>query len=106
MAGWKHGGKIYADFLRMSDLGEAKKHGRDGRNTCWVLRKALEGASEEGRSLEVRVAIGEITKVLGDVERDIGINAKYSFDGMDVDDAKGGVAGMLEGYRRALGAVV
>jgi hypothetical protein len=70
------------------------------------LRKALERASEEGRSLEVRVAIGEITKVLGDVERDIGINAKYSFDGMDVDDAKGGVAGMLEGYRRALGAVV
>jgi nuclear pore complex protein Nup98-Nup96 len=106
LAGWKHGGKVYADFLRLNDLGEAKKHGRDGRNACWVLRKGLEGASEEGRSLEVRVAMGEITKVLGDVERDIGINAKYSFDGMDVDDVKGGVTGMLDGYRRALGAVV
>jgi nuclear pore complex protein Nup98-Nup96 len=104
---WKHGGKIYAEFLRLSDLGEAKKHGRDGRNVCWVLRKALEGASGAGRSLEVRVAMGEITKVLGDVERDIGINAKYSFDGMDVDDdAKGGVAGMWDGYRKALGVVV
>jgi len=107
LVGWKHGGKVYADFLRLSDLGEAKKHGREGRNTCWVLRKGLEGASEEGRSLEVRVAIGEITKVLGDVEREIGINAKYSFDGMDVDDVvKGGVAGMWDGYRKALGAVV
>jgi nuclear pore complex protein Nup98-Nup96 len=107
LADWKHGGKIYADFLRLSNHREARKQGRDIRNACWVLRKGLEGASEEGRSLEVRVAIGEITKVLGDVERDIGVNAKYSFDGMDVDgDVKGGVAGMLDGYRKALGAVV
>jgi nuclear pore complex protein Nup98-Nup96 len=107
LADWKHGGKIYADFLRLSNHREARKQGRDVRNACWVLRKGLEGTSEEGRSLEVRVAIGEITKVLGDVERDIGVNAKYSFDGMDVDgDVKGGVAGMLDGYRKALGAVV
>jgi nuclear pore complex protein Nup98-Nup96 len=108
LADWKHGGKIYADFLRLDGLVEAKKHGRDARNACWVLRKGLEGASEEGRSLEVRVAMGEIAKVLGDVERDIGIHAKYSFDGMDVDDdvKKGGVAGMLDGYRKALGVVV
>jgi len=106
LADWKHGGKVYADFLRLIDLSEAKRHGRDGRNACWVLRKGLEGVSEEGRSLEVRVAIGEITKVLADVERDIGINPKYSFDGMDVDDVKGGVTSMLDGYRRALGVVV
>jgi len=106
LADWKHGGKVYADFLRLSDLSETKRHGRDGRNACWVLRKDLEGVSEEGRSLEVRVAIGEVTKVLGDVERDIGINPKYSFDGMDVDDVKSGVTGMLDGYRRALGVVV
>lgn len=107
-ADWKHGGKIYADFVRLKELNGNKKHGRDGRNTCWVLRKGLEAAPDADRSLEVRVAIGEIFRVLGDVEREVGVNPKFNFDGMDVDGevSSGGVKGMLDGYRRALGVVV
>lgn len=107
--GWKHGGKVYVDFLRLHDLAEPKRRGRDGRNASWVLRKALEGASDDAsRSLEVRVALGEVQRVLENVEREVGLSdSKWDLDSMDVDGPKSaGVAGMLEGYRSALGVVV
>jgi nuclear pore complex protein Nup98-Nup96 len=113
--GWKHGGKIYADFVHLIALNQKQKTSRDGRNTCWVLRKGLESAQQDelvgnnsSRSLEVRVAMGEIFRVLGEVEREIGINARYSFDdAMEVDGvAERGGKGLLEGYRKALGVVV
>jgi nuclear pore complex protein Nup98-Nup96 len=113
--GWKHGGKIYADFVRLNALSEKQKTNREGRNTCWVLRKGLEGAQQDdimsggnGKSLEVRVAMGEIFRVLGEVEREIGVNPRFSFgEGMDVDgEGERGGKGLLEGYRKALGVVV
>lgn len=109
-AGWKHGGKIYADFLRLIDLPGAKRAGRDGRNVCWVLRKGLQGVEglEVGQvGLEVRVAMGEVWKVLGEVERETGMGSKFDFDeGEEVSGGLEGVGGLLEGYRRALGRVV
>ena len=112
--GWKHGGKLYADFVRLLNLGEKQKTSREGRNTCWVLRKGLEGAQHDemlgvgSKSLEVRVAMGEIFKVLGEVEREIGVNARYSFsEEMELDgEGERGVKGLLDGYRKALGVVV
>lgn len=112
--GWKHGGKLYADFVRLINLGQKQKTNREGRNTCWVLRKGLEGAQHDemlgvgSRSLEVRVAMGEIFKVLGEVEREIGVNARYSFsEEMELDgEGERGVKGLLDGYRKALGVVV
>jgi hypothetical protein len=61
-----------------------------------------------GKSLEVRVAMGEIFRVLGEVEREIGVNPRFSFgEGMDVDgEGERGGKGLLEGYRKALGVVV
>jgi nuclear pore complex protein Nup98-Nup96 len=113
--GWKHGGKIYADFVRLNGLSQKQKTGREGRNTCWVLRKGLEGSQQDElaggatKSLEVRVAMGEIFRVLGEVEREIGVNPRFSFDeSMEVDgeaEAMGG-KGLLDGYRKALGLVV
>jgi hypothetical protein len=53
--------------------------------------------------------MGEIFKVLGEVEREIGVNPRFSFDeAMEVDgEAEGaGVKGLLDGYKRALGVVV
>lgn len=117
-AGWKHGGKVYADFVRLNALSPKQKTGREGRNTCWVLRKGLEGAQQDelvgsggaSKSLEVRVAMGEIFKVLGEVEREIGMNPRFSFDeSMEVDgqgEGLDGGKGWLEGYKRALGVVV
>lgn len=112
--GWKHGGKIYADFVRLNGLTYKQKTSREGRNTCWVLRKGLEGSQQDelaggsSKSLEVRVAMGEIFRVLGEVEREIGINPRYSFgDDMEVDgEGEFGGKGLLEGYRKALGVVV
>jgi nuclear pore complex protein Nup98-Nup96 len=114
--GWKHGGKIYADFVRLNALSEKQKTNREGRNTCWVLRKGLEGAQQDelvsgggnGKSLEVRVAMGEIFRVLSEVEREIGVNPRFSFgEGMDVDgEGERGGRGLLDGYRKALGVVV
>jgi nuclear pore complex protein Nup98-Nup96 len=113
--GWKHGGKIYADFVRLNGLTYKQKTGREGRNTCWVLRKGLEGAQQDelvggtSKSLEVRVAMGEIFRVLGEVEREIGVNPRFSFDeAMEVDgeaEVAGG-KGLLDGYKKALGVVV
>jgi nuclear pore complex protein Nup98-Nup96 len=113
--GWKHGGKIYADFVRLNGLTYKQKTGREGRNTCWVLRKGLEGAQQDElaggptKSLEVRVAMGEIFKVLGEVEREIGVNTRFSFDeAMEVDGEAeiASVKGLLDGYKRALGVIV
>jgi nuclear pore complex protein Nup98-Nup96 len=113
--GWKHGGKIYADFVRLNGLTYKQKTGREGRNTCWVLRKGLEGAQQDElvggatKSLEVRVAMGEIFRVLGEVEREIGVNPRFSFDeAMEVDGEAevAGVKGLLDGYKKALGVVV
>jgi nuclear pore complex protein Nup98-Nup96 len=113
--GWKHGGKIYADFVRLNGLSQKQKTGREGRNTCWVLRKGLEGSQQDElaggatKSLEVRVAMGEIFRVLGEVEREIGVNPRFSSDeSMEVygeAEAMGG-KGLLDGYRKALGLVV
>ncbi|KAM0716776.1 hypothetical protein Q7P37_008221 [Cladosporium fusiforme] len=109
-AGWKHGGKVYADFLRLLDLPDAKRNGRDGRNACWVLRKDLEGVDEAAsgkKGLEVRVALGEVWKVLGEVERETGMGNKWEFEDGEADvPMKEGVVGLLEGYRAALGVVV
>jgi hypothetical protein len=46
--------------------------------------------------------------VLGEVEREIGVNPRFSFgEGMDVDgEGERGGKGLLEGYRKALGVVV
>jgi lipopolysaccharide biosynthesis regulator YciM len=80
-----------------------------------VLRKGLEGAQQDElvggatKSLEVRVAMGEIFRVLGEVEREIGVNPRFSFDeAMEVDgeaEVAGG-KGLLDNYKRALGVVV
>ena len=107
---WKFGGNIYATFLRLINLSDGKKKGRDGRNGCFILRRELQQADADDAnrflSLEMRVARMEMWRVLRETMREIGMESRRGVgkDG-DAVGKKGRVEGMLDGYRRALGVV-
>ncbi|KAK6437200.1 hypothetical protein LTR95_006599 [Oleoguttula sp. CCFEE 5521] len=109
---WKTGGKLYADFLLLHDMEPRKRQGRDGRNVCYALGKALSAATEKAQDgevempLVVRAAMGEMMKKVRAVEKEEGFEGALK-DGKRSSGQEVGwprVEKMWEGYRMTLSA--
>nr|OQO26906.1 hypothetical protein B0A51_07353 [Rachicladosporium sp. CCFEE 5018] len=109
---WRTGGKLYADFSLLHDMEPRKRQGRDGRNVCYALGKALSaatGKAQDGKvemPLVVRVALGEMEQKVRAVEKEEGFEGALKDKKVDAkrDVDTGKVEKMWEGYRLALSA--
>ena len=103
---WKRGGQVYADFVRLV-RGQGRERNVDA--LAQKLRKGLAG-TESGagakRSLEERVAVREMKRIVEEVEAEGGEGEEVDMGGMSTGAAGGEGSKMLEVYRRAMGVVV
>ena len=108
---WAKGGQVYADFLRFVT---GKGRERNVAGLVQKLRKGLQGMEGSGvvgkRSLEERVAVGEMRRVVEEAEGEggegdsgnVGMSGRAGGSG---GEGMGEGSRMLEAYRRAMGVV-
>lgn len=95
--GWERGGQVFADFAALETLSTGRKYAQEGHelmNRLQIGLQAMEHA-ESNPSLEVKVAVVEMRRVLKETIREY--NASGS--GFEAHGAEGG----MEGVERSLG---
>jgi nuclear pore complex protein Nup98-Nup96 len=93
---WKSGGQVYMDFVRMVKARQAQSGAGSGLGK---LRQRLRNMGDKAKSLEERVAVVEMERVVGEVMREEG---EVGRGGRKGTAGKSGV-GLLERYQRAMG---
>lgn len=105
--GWEQGGQVFVDCLRLVRASPSKRQNADQEAAVQRLKRGLAAMEEEGmtkKSLEERVAVIQMSKVLNeheDGEKD------QEMAGMDETmGGRGSETDMLRRYQQAMGAVV
>lgn len=104
---WSRGGQLYADFVRLvNGTGRERNVGALAHKLSKGLR-GLEGEGGAKRSLEERVAVREMRRVVEEVEGEGGEREERGDVRMGGDGMVGAGEGvkMLDAYQRAMGVV-
>ncbi|EME45774.1 hypothetical protein DOTSEDRAFT_71457 [Dothistroma septosporum NZE10] len=108
---WERSGQVFEDFVAIVHMPTKTKLSKDGRDIMERLSAGLETMRESGSgmTLEQRVAIVEMTTVLGEEVREFersGVGrVKIKVNEMEVDSENGPDMGALEKYQVAMGIV-
>lgn len=100
--GWEAGGRVFQDYVSLVTMSRAKKESPAGKRTMERLRVGLRAMAEKVTSLDGRVAVVEMQRVLQEETRDLGMeDAGYR---ARIEGMSDGVGAFLR-YREALGVV-
>ena len=104
--GWQRGGQVYVDFLRVVHAHAQHKRARDVQASLQRLGRGLAAMNEDGgrnKSLEERVAIIEMDRVLAETLREHGdADRDQEMGGLE---SSGPASDMLSRYQQAMGMV-
>ncbi|USW52842.1 Putative nuclear protein [Septoria linicola] len=104
--GWEGGGAVYNDFALLVTMNLGRKKGREGKQTMQRLRLGLE-AMENGHrklTLEERVSLLEMSRILAEEAREVGISNVAAAVGLQRDNNVSG--GLFDRYQSAMGLSV
>ena len=109
--GWEKSGQVFEDFVTLLHMPTKAKHSKEGRAVMERLSAGLEimREGENTMSLEQRVAIVEMMRVLGEEVREYESSGlgrvRVKGDEMEVEDGDGVGMGVFERYQGAMGVV-